>query len=67
VRGTAAVRYSETPIHPALGQYVQLIWTLDVDQAASVGKAERILSGDATSRAFRSSWVPPGQSAIVAG
>jgi hypothetical protein len=43
VRGTAAVRYSEIPIHPALGQYVQLIWTLDVDEAASFGKAERIL------------------------
>ena len=37
------VRYSEIPIHPALGQYVQLIWTLDVDEAASFGKAERIL------------------------
>ena len=43
MRGTAAVRYSEIPIHPALGQYVQLIWTLDVEEPASFGKAERIL------------------------
>jgi AraC-like DNA-binding protein len=41
--GGVGVRYSEVPVHPDLAQYVQLIWTLDVDDAASFGKAERIL------------------------
>ena len=35
--------YSEVPIHPYLAPHVQLIWTLDVDDAASFGSAERIL------------------------
>jgi AraC-like DNA-binding protein len=43
VPAAAGVVCSEIPIHPALAQHVQLIWTLDVDDAASFGRAERIL------------------------
>ena len=35
--------YSEIPVRPDLAPHVQLIWTLDVDDAASFGRAERIL------------------------
>src|SRR5262245_22060544 len=41
--GVNGVSYSEVPVHPGLAQYVQLMWTLDVDAAASFGQAERIL------------------------
>jgi AraC-like DNA-binding protein len=41
--GVVGVTYSEVPVHPDLAQYVQLIWTLDVDDPAWFGNAERIL------------------------
>src|SRR5687767_4049626 len=36
------VRYAEVPVHPALARFVQLIWTLEVADAALFGCAERI-------------------------